>query len=114
MLNEVVITLPTGLLSVPGGRSQSIRTEFIAARLLLSHGSAVDALRSTAEAKQAEQLSRGQPVPQAFSQGRTTEQLSHIDERQKFQDSLDAGFDECEARLGLLRPRAYRGLVYDR
>jgi outer membrane protein TolC len=31
------------------------------------------------------------------------EQLSRIDERQKFQDSLDAGFDLSRARLGLLR-----------
>ncbi len=31
------------------------------------------------------------------------EQLSRIDERQKLQDSLDAGFDLSKARLGLLR-----------
>ena len=31
------------------------------------------------------------------------EQLVRIDERQKFQDSLDAGFDLAKARLGLLR-----------
>jgi len=31
------------------------------------------------------------------------EQLARIDERQKFQDSLDAGFDLAKARLGLLR-----------
>ena len=31
------------------------------------------------------------------------EQLSRIDERQKFQDSLDAGLDLAKARLGLLR-----------
>ncbi len=31
------------------------------------------------------------------------EQLSRIDERQKLQDSLDAGFDLARARLGLLR-----------
>jgi outer membrane protein TolC len=31
------------------------------------------------------------------------EQLARIDERQKFQDSLDAGFDLSKARLGLLR-----------
>jgi outer membrane protein TolC len=31
------------------------------------------------------------------------EQLARIDERQKFEDSLDAGFDLARARLGLLR-----------
>ena len=31
------------------------------------------------------------------------EQLTRIDERQKFEDSLDAGFDLSKARLGLLR-----------
>ena len=31
------------------------------------------------------------------------EQLARIDERQKFQDSLDAGFDLAKARLSLLR-----------
>jgi hypothetical protein len=31
------------------------------------------------------------------------EQLARIDERQKFQDSLDAGFDLSKARLSLLR-----------
>lgn len=31
------------------------------------------------------------------------EQLAHIDERQKFQESLDAGFDLSKARLTLLR-----------
>jgi outer membrane protein TolC len=31
------------------------------------------------------------------------EQLARIDERQKFEDSLDAGFDLAKARLGLLR-----------
>jgi outer membrane protein TolC len=31
------------------------------------------------------------------------EQLARIDERQKFQDSLDAGFDLARARLSLLR-----------
>lgn len=31
------------------------------------------------------------------------EQLAQIDERQKFEDSLDAGFDLAKARLGLLR-----------
>ena len=37
-----------------------------------------------------------QPLPRE-------EQLSRIDERQKFQESLDAGFDLAKARLGLLR-----------
>jgi len=32
-----------------------------------------------------------------------TEQLARIDERQKFQDALDASFDLAKARLGLLR-----------
>jgi len=32
-----------------------------------------------------------------------TEQLTRIDERQKFQDALDAGFDLSKARLNLLR-----------
>ena len=31
------------------------------------------------------------------------EQLARIDERQKFQDALDAGFDLAKARLSLLR-----------
>jgi hypothetical protein len=31
------------------------------------------------------------------------EQLSRIDERQKFLDSLDAGLELAKARLGLLR-----------
>jgi hypothetical protein len=31
------------------------------------------------------------------------EQLARIDERQKFQDSLDAGLELSKARLGLLR-----------
>jgi len=31
------------------------------------------------------------------------EQLARIDERQKFQDSQDAGFDLAKARLSLLR-----------
>ena len=31
------------------------------------------------------------------------EQLARIDERQKFQDSQDAGFDLVKARLSLLR-----------
>ena len=31
------------------------------------------------------------------------EQLARIDERQKFQDALDAGFDLSKARLSLLR-----------
>ena len=31
------------------------------------------------------------------------EQLARIDERQKFQDALDAGLDLSKARLGLLR-----------
>jgi outer membrane protein TolC len=33
----------------------------------------------------------------------TAEQLARIDERQKFEDSLDAGFDLARARLSLLR-----------
>lgn len=37
-----------------------------------------------------------QPTPKA-------EQLARIDERQKFQDALDAGFDLSKARLSLLR-----------
>jgi hypothetical protein len=32
-----------------------------------------------------------------------SEQLSLIDERQKFTDALDAGFDLSKARLNLLR-----------
>ena len=32
-----------------------------------------------------------------------TEQLARIDERQKFEDALDAGFDLAKARLSLLR-----------
>jgi hypothetical protein len=32
-----------------------------------------------------------------------SEQLARIDERQKFQDALDAGFDLSKARLSLLR-----------
>jgi outer membrane protein TolC len=35
--------------------------------------------------------------------GPKAEQLARIDERQKFQDSLDAGFDLSKARLSLLR-----------
>jgi hypothetical protein len=31
------------------------------------------------------------------------EQLARIDERQKFQDAQDAGFDLAKARLSLLR-----------
>ena len=31
------------------------------------------------------------------------EQLARIDERQKYQDALDAGFDLSKARLSLLR-----------
>jgi hypothetical protein len=31
------------------------------------------------------------------------EQLARIDERQKYQDALDANFDLAKARLGLLR-----------
>jgi len=31
------------------------------------------------------------------------EQLARVDERQKYQDALDAGFDLAKARLSLLR-----------
>lgn len=40
----------------------------------------------------------GSPQPSPKS-----EQLARIDERQKFEDALDAGFDLAKARLGLLR-----------
>jgi outer membrane protein TolC len=37
------------------------------------------------------------------------EQLARIDERQKYEDSLDAGFDLAKARLGLLRALGHMG-----
>jgi outer membrane protein TolC len=43
----------------------------------------------------------GPGAPQQLSP--KAEQLARIDERQKFQDSLDAGFDLAKARLSLLR-----------